>query len=178
MIDFQPFGPFKIPLSNGAPDRTRLKDFWLSAEDVLPGITGAIGCYIFAIRAGGGIRPWYVGKTDKGTFKGEVFQPHKLLIYGEVLRARKRGTPLLYFIVRQTPRGKLVKKRANGDRTTCQLEELLIGSSLLRNPNLANKRTTKHFREMRVPGYMNEAPGSRSREATRLAHLLGTKRGA
>ena len=174
LIAFHPYGPFEIPTLDRVPDRKRLNEFWDMVEECEPGLSSAIGCYIFAVRAGRGIRPWYVGKTDRLGFRREAFQAPKLLIYGEVLRPRKRGTALLYLIARHTPGQKFMKRKTNENKVIGRLEEMLIGSSLLRNPDLANKRTTKHFREMRVPGYMNDAAGARSRPAKNLAKLLGT----
>lgn len=176
MISFAPYGPFEVPVTDGVPDRTLLNEFWQEVEETKPGLGSAIGCYVFAVRAGRGIRPWYVGKTDRTGFKAEVFQPHKLLLYGDVLRGRRRGTALLYYIARQTPSGRLMKKKATENKVISRLEEMMIGTSLLRNSNLANKKATKHFREMRVPGYMNESAGARSREAKQLARLLGVQR--
>ncbi len=131
-----------------------------------------MGCYIFAIRAGRGVRPWYVGKTE-AAFKKEVFQDHKFRLYWEALRERRKGTALLYFIAKHTPQGRLAKSSKNGHSSVGTLEELLIGTCLLRNAQLVNKKATKHFREIQVPGYMNESAGARSRKAKSLAQLLG-----
>jgi len=47
------------------------------------------GGYIFAIRAGKGFTPWYVGQAKK-SFKQEIFTPHKKDIYNCVLANKKR----------------------------------------------------------------------------------------
>jgi hypothetical protein len=54
------------------------------------------------------------------------------------------------------------------------LENLLIGTCLLRNHKLLNAKQTKNLRGTVVPGYMNELPGARSKPAKDLAKLLGT----
>jgi hypothetical protein len=89
------------------------------------------------------------------------------------LSTRRKGTPVLYFLAKHTPRGRLAKPSVNGHRSIRILEELLIGTCILRNSQLINKKATKHFRELQVPGYMNESPGARSREARSLAEVLG-----
>ena len=176
MITFQTYGPFEVPIKDRALDKDRQAEFWDGVEHAAPGLPGAIGCYIFAVRAGRGMRPWYVGKTDRAGFKREVFQDNKFRLYFEILKQRKRGTALMFFIARHTPGGRFNKTSVNENRAISTLEELMIGTSLLRNPKLINKRTTKHFRELQVPGYMNEAPGARMQSARQLALLLGIGR--
>jgi hypothetical protein len=173
MITFEPYGPFKVPIESGGIDKSREREFWDTVEDTNPGLSTAVGCYLFAIRAGRGVRPWYVGKTEKAGFKKEVFQDHKFRLYWEILKGRRKGTALLYFLAKHTHGGRFAKPSANGHSSIGILEELLIGTSLLRNSKLVNKRTTKHFRELQVPGYMNETPGARSQKARELAKLLG-----
>lgn len=173
MIAFEPYGPFKVPIQRGGIDKSREREFWDAVEDVAPDLPNAVGCYIFAIRAGRGVRPWYVGKTEKAGFRKEVFQDHKFRLYWEILKDRRKGTALLYFLAKHTGSGRFAKPSTNGHSSIAVLEELLIGTSLLRNSKLVNKRTTKHFKELQVPGYMNETPGARSQKARELATLLG-----
>lgn len=150
------------------------KGFWSDVEQERTHLSSAVGCYVFAIRAAKGSRPWYVGKTEKGSFRGEVWTPHKLLLYNEALHLRKRGKPLLYFIARSTKGGKFAKPRKGGIGDIRALENLLIGTCLLRNSKLLNAKQTKNLRGTTVPGYMNEQPGARSKPAKDLAKLLGT----
>ena len=174
MSRFVPEGPFPIERNGRTVDRTRLSDFWSDVEDSCLGLSDAVGCYIFAIRAGKGVRPWYVGKTEKASFSREVFQPHKLVLYAEALNEVDKGTPLIYFLPKVTSGGKFSKPSLNGVPSIAALEELLIATCLQRNTVLLNKRTTKHLREMEVPGYMNERPGNRSNGAVKLSEVLGS----
>jgi hypothetical protein len=119
-------------------------------------------------------RPWYVGKTEKASFKKEAFQLQKLEHYRNVLKTHKRGISQLYLIAKVQDDGKLRRPGKNGVRSIRKLEELLIGACLIKNPKLVNKSTTRHLKEIHVPGYMNETPGARSFEARHLAKLLGT----
>ena len=75
------FGPFKIPRTENRQrvDRRGLRDFWNEVETLRQrneSLASASGCYIFAIRAGKGAKPWYVGQATK-TFRQECFTPHK-----------------------------------------------------------------------------------------------------
>lgn len=70
----------------------------------------AIGCYVFCMKYGGKIRPWYVGMTvAKAGFRGEIFQQHKLEIYNECLDGR-RGTPVMFLFSLMTSEGNAFSK--------------------------------------------------------------------
>jgi hypothetical protein len=168
MSRFEPFGPFDMPVDGVHIDTGLAKEFWQSVEDARQGLQDAIGCYIFAIRAGRGTKPWYVGKTER-SFRQEAWQPGKLLLFSKHLDSRKRGTPVLYLIAKQTSRGRFAK----GSRSVKPLEEMLIGQCLLRNHRLLNKKDINRFLKIEVPGFMNEPRGARSAPAKELAKLLG-----
>lgn len=174
MSRYEPFGPFKIPRNGSHVDKRRCRQFWDNIEQQTPGLSGAVGCYIFAIRAAKGAKPWYVGKTERLSFKHETWSPDKLNKYGEVLNSRKRGAPILYLIAKRTSVGRYAKPRKGGIGEIRALENLLIGICLLRNSKLLNVKQTKHLKGIVVPGYMNEKPGARPAPARGLAKLLGT----
>jgi hypothetical protein len=174
MSQYQVFGAFKLSKDGYLVDRSRCAEFWETAERCETGLSKAVGCYIFGIRAGKGIKPWYVGMTDRQGFKGECWTPDKLNRYNEALNRHKKGTAVLYLIARRTKGGRFAKPRKNGIGDVRALENLLIGTCLSRNRKLLNVKKTKHPRGIVVPGYMNEQPGARSRAARELARLLGT----
>lgn len=174
MSQYQIFGPFKLHKNGHLVDRSRYAEFWESVEQDHSGLSKAVGCYIFGIRAGKGAKPWYVGKTERHSFRGECWTPHKLNLYNEALNGRNRGTAMLYLVARRTKGGRFAKPRKNGIGDIRALENLLIGSCLLRNRKLLNVKQTKHPRGIVVPGYMNEQPGARPKAAKQLAALLGT----
>lgn len=176
MSKFEPFGPFNMPVNGALIDRKSEGEFWKTVDATQHGLSNAVGCYIFGVRAGKGIKPWYVGKTEKTSFRKEAWTPHKLLIYSEGLQLLKKGTPVLYFIAKRTKGTRFAKPGKNGISAINALEVLLIGTCLLRNSRLLNKRTTKHYREIEVPGYMNESPGARSIRARSIAKLLGVSK--
>jgi hypothetical protein len=174
MSKFRPYGPFEIPINEDEVDKKELNAFWKQIDEIYPGLPDAIGCYVFAIRFKNAASPWYVGKTERRSFKREAFELHKLGHYRNVLKIRKRGTPHLYLIAKLSPTGDHFRKPATkGEKSVKQLEELLIGSCLTKNPDLFNQSMTKFLRHLSVPGYMHDKRGARTLEARNLAKLLG-----
>jgi hypothetical protein len=85
---YYPCGPIELPRDDGGlifidPDIAR--SIWKEADESEPGLSKACGCYVYAIRAGRGIMPWYVGKAVKQTFDRECLTDHKLVRYNSVL---------------------------------------------------------------------------------------------
>ncbi|MGA2340135.1 MAG: hypothetical protein ABSF75_09590 [Terracidiphilus sp.] len=170
--NFEPYGPFKLPRSNGDFDRTpeKKRAFWKKVETQAPSLPDAVGCYIFALKAGRGIRPWYVGKTEKASFKRQTWHP---LIYGEVIRTHN-GTPMLFLIAALTPEGRFKKPTTRRSMSISALEEMLIETCLQRNKKLVNKIATRFPKTLHVPGYLNDPPGRQTKNARALARLLKT----
>lgn len=88
-MNFFPYDSIEMPRGTGgiiADDKQSLSAFW-NAVDELCGyqISTACGCYVFSIRAGRGVLPWYVGKAEKQSFRAECFAAHKLNIYNKGL---------------------------------------------------------------------------------------------
>ena len=175
-MNFFPFGPFDVPRSEKGliqADNTSLKQFWADVDEVDAGISQAVGCYIFSIRAGRGMLPWYVGLAEKQKFEKECFTSHKLVQYYNATAGR-RGTPVLTFLAKQTPAGKFSRPSSNGHRDIKFLETMLIGLALRRNSDLANAKNTKFMREVVVHGILNTPPGRRVQAVVDLASLMGT----
>ncbi|MGD0347044.1 MAG: hypothetical protein ABSA85_09820 [Terracidiphilus sp.] len=172
-MKFRTYGPFKMPRSNGGIDDQKRNQFWKPIESKYPSLSNAVGCYIFALKAAKGFRPWYVGKTDKQSFAHETWTDRNLRLYERVTREHK-GLPMLFLIAKLTPRDRFQKptKRKRSGAIT-ELEKMLIASCLQRNSSLLNKRSTKYL-EMQVPGFVNDTPGARTKAAKALAGLLRT----
>ncbi len=149
------------------------KSFWArvgAEDDCLP---GACGCYVFALKNGTNVLPWYVGKTEKATFQKECFQATKINYYNDVL-LRHKGQALLFLIPRLTAAGNKYSKPTSGKyRDVDFLETMLIGLAYERNRDLVNVKKTKFLREMVVPGVINTPPGSPSVAVTKLRKTLG-----
>jgi len=156
-----------------AADKESLAAFWARVETELgDGLSGAIGCYIFSIRAGKGALPWYVGLAEKQSFRKECFTSHKLVHYNNAI-AKRKGTPLLTLIAKCTPKGKLINPTGNEHRDVQFLETMLISTCLGRNADLYNVRDTKLLREMVVPGLLNTPQGKVTASVAEFRALIG-----
>jgi len=118
MANFYIEGPFDIPCEHKAAARViQHKDFWKQA-DVQP-FADEKGCYVFAVRAGKGYTPIYVGKATK-TFKQECFNASNRHKYASGLADYKRGSPLMFLVLHPKKKGKTNAKQIG------EIEDFLI----------------------------------------------------
>ena len=92
---FDCYGPFDLRHSDRrfSGDKKYLRAALEACDE---GLAGAIGCYLFGIRYGEKITPWYAGMTvAEGGFVSEVLQAHKREIYADAM-AQMRGAPVLF----------------------------------------------------------------------------------
>jgi len=174
-MNFFPHYSVELPRQNNgliATDKESLATFWSDIGEMEDGLPGAIGCYIFSIRAGKGALPWYVGLAEKQSFRNECFKSHKLVHYNNAIASR-RGTPLLTLIAKYTPKGKVISPTGNEHRDIQFLETMLISNCLRRNPNLYNIRSTKLLREIVIPGLLNNPKGKIAASASDFKSLIG-----
>lgn len=180
MTNYETYGPFEVPASQ-APNGQRVLDlqarrirhFWKDVDNRVVGMSEARGCYIFAIRAGGGITPWYVGQSTTG-FKKECFQAQKKVIYQEAYNEIRKGTPVLVLVARLTAGGKLSK--ANLDSQEAKfVENWLILRAWTGNSKLKNVSGLGLAKRLRIPGLLNSGPGAPSNGAQLLRRTLGTR---
>ena len=133
-------GPIKVQFNKQRSghgkriEKEHQNPFWQRASEPL--LEKKQGCYVFALRAGRGSTPWYVGKASK-SFQQECFTSDKLQKYNRALFGGKKGSPVLFFV---TLPGKKMKISA---RTIKDVETYLIGVAKETNPNLLNKSKTK-----------------------------------
>ena len=160
-MDYIVSGPHVIPtkiISKGVKhldlSNDAVEEFWEREKEKtgLP-IDEAVGCYIYAIRAGKGITPWYVGQAKKSFYK-EVFSPDKYRKYKEHYEGIKKGTPVVLLVIRQTPKGKIENVKI-AETEANWVEDYLIRRALDKNPHLLNKQKTQHFTTVRIPGIHN-----------------------
>jgi hypothetical protein len=173
---FEPFGPYKLPTLQKMIDDEKKSCFWDAVEEKTPGLSGAVGCYIFAIRAGRGATPWYVGKAEKTTFRNETWNPRNLNTFSKILHKHGKGTPILYLLAKRTTGGRFRRPTKSRIGDVSFLEKMLIGTCLSRNLQLANISMTRYHVDVCVPGYMNGGKGKRSSSARSLADLLQGKK--
>ena len=139
------------------------KVFWNDVENYWEGLSNAVGCYAFCIENGRKVRPWYVGKTlSKDGFAGEVFTPHKLDHYSEILapgdaeKSYRRGRPCIILFPLVTDTWRLSTNRSSSDAYVDWLETTLIGMALSQNPEIANTSKTRFHREVYVRGLIGQ----------------------
>ena len=94
------------------------------------------GCYVFALRASKGYRPWYVGKAAK-SMKQECLGTYQLKKYNQVLFPGRKGTPVLFFIVPGGGKSKVPTKVVD------EVETFFIQTVLTKHPEIQNIQKTK-----------------------------------
>jgi len=160
-------GPIVIPTYEGKAAKVitadKIEMFW----KVNPGLPAKRGCYVFGIRAGKGIRPFYVGRATKN-FKREVFQPHKLAKYQQTLADYRKGTPVLFFVA--APGG----KGAPNVSAVEEMEDYLIQTAVTRNPHLLNVKGTKR-EQFAIAGVLRSGVGKPSKSARSFRQCMGIK---
>ncbi len=177
---YETYGEFEVPRKQSTKgkvfnDSTKvLNDFWDMVDQKIRGLSTARGCYIFAIKAGKGIKPWYVGQTKK-TFRDECFQPQKKAHYNNVINDTARGTPVMILVARHTSENKTKLSKTLPPKEADFVEQLLISQALSANPNLVNTKNTRYIKDIKIPGVLNSPKGKPSVGAKLLKSLLGTK---
>ncbi len=122
----------------------------------------------------GGIKPWYVGKAERQSFKREYLTVDKLNKYEAALLSVSKGTPLLFFYVRLTEGKRAYSAPSTSrHRDVSYLEKLLISHALQRNKNLINKQETRLLKEMVVPGMMNTEQRKLTDTAVFMKRMMG-----
>ena len=163
-VRFDVDGPYVIPRTQrpggSIITRENVSEFWAKHPD----IADACGCYVFGVRNGRGIFPGYVGKAANG-FGREVFQPHKLNHYHQYLAHRRKGTPVLFFLMAERNRGRL------NERAISECEQELIILAKRTNPELANVRGTKGPAFV-IPHITEGTRGRPSKSARELCRTL------
>ena len=175
LADYRVFGEYELPRKRSPKglvldtSKEVLQEFWQELEDECEGLASAVGCYLFGVKSGPRITPWYIGQAKKG-FKSECLTPHKRDKYREVVANTAKGTPQLIFIARMTDGGKF--SSALGVSEARFVERHLIQWALLRNSKIINVASTKHLREVCIPGILNPGKGKPSKGATLLRETL------
>jgi hypothetical protein len=161
MREFEVFGPSEVPVERRKQWRTiaqrELAAFWSDNST----IGDAVGCYMFGIRTGGGIRPYYVGKATK-SFRQECFTPHKLNHYNRAMADYRSGTPVMFFVV---PRSRASVSSIGN------IERFLIETGVARNPDLCNVVGTKQA-DWSIRGVIRSDQGGKSRNARLFKRMM------
>jgi len=177
MARYDTFGPFEVPrckAGNGQRSldlqARQLRKFWAEVEVETSGLSEGRGCYIFAIKAGRGMTPWYVGRSTTG-FKRECFQAPKQNTYQNAYNEIRRGKPVLVLVARMTQTGRLSRGTLE-KREADFVETTLMHRAWSRNPRLKNVNGLAIARQLTIPGLLNPEPGAPSRGAQLLRATL------
>lgn len=149
-MKFDVQGPYPFE-GDDISDAAQQRRFWEQTSNW----ANAIGCYVFGMRTGGGMKPWYVGKTENG-FRGEIFQPHKIVKYQKVIHGYERGTPIFFLFPKLTEKNRL----STSGGGIGFLEDLLIYTGIQANEHLTNISKTSVHRKMTVPGLIGTTLGA------------------
>ena len=175
---YEVYGPFEVPRKSRKDggrtldfSKGKLGSFWGDVDGADPGLRSAVGCYLFATRAGRGITPWYVGQS-KGPFEKECFAHQKQAIYRDVMDDIGRATPLLFLVARMTPTGRL--SRSVSKREADFVERKLIHDATNANSKLKNVHNATLVRTLEIPGVLNTPQGAPSDAVKSLRVALGT----
>jgi len=132
MVTFEVHGPFEITHEKRPGGNVLVFDDFWDEDSEAAYLAGERGCYVFAMRAGGGLQPIYVGKAAKTSFRQETFNSGNKHKYHNGYSEYAKGTPLMFFVVRATRKGQpsryLIK----------EIEDFLIQAGVAKNPNLQN----------------------------------------
>jgi hypothetical protein len=164
MAEFNVGGPFDVPLGQGTHhkyiDEKVAKDFWKENEV----IAKLRGCYVLAMRASKGYKPFYVGKATKN-FDQEVFADHKLKKISRQLADTKKGTLVLFLVSLKLTKGAVNKVAID------QAETYLIQTALAANDGLLNDRKTKE-ESWSINGVFKSRQGKPTKSAQELKRAL------
>lgn len=172
-MKFGTFGPFQVPIDKWGNISTSLSEFWETTDHEWPNLQYGKGCYVFGLRRSGGsrIEPWYVGRTNRQGFESECFKSHQLNHYSRARSRYDRSRPYIYLIPQFANNGHSLY-RGNSGPAIAFLETYLIGIALRANPDLLNKRDTKLYREVEMPGFLNSSVGNPGTSASSLRQSL------
>lgn len=163
---YEVYGPFWAPRAEEEARGQALTIFWNEIEKVDPGLSRAIGIYVFSTCHGESYTPWYVGKTNaKLGFRGEIFQDHKLSHY-VTAGQRKKGYPAIHLIAKIEPnRGNFCRPSARSGREIDELETVMIGMALRANPDVRNSKKTWFNKNCHVHGIIGQPAAGRPSDA-------------
>jgi len=132
-VTFKISGPLSVHHTKGPGGRAiteeSIERFWRDH----PKFERRVGCYVFAMSAGRGLTPWYVGKTTRN-FKKEIFTPHKLNYYTLAMIKYMKGAPAFFLVVAPKSVGKPNNSKIR------EIEKYLINLAMEQNPELLNKQ--------------------------------------
>jgi len=167
--DLEIIGPILIPFQKHGKGSAKHigpaeeKAFWESKE--AQKIADKQGCYVFALKAARGFRPWYVGKATK-SMKQECTKDHKLNKYNGVLFKGNKGTPVLFFVVLGGNKKKISASVID------EMETFFIQTVLTKHPEIQNIQKT-NLPKWTVKGVVRGGQGKPKKNASDFRDMMG-----
>jgi hypothetical protein len=165
MVTFEVHGPFEIDYEKLPGGRVLVFDDFWSDDSEAAYLADERGCYVFAIRTGGGFQPIYVGKAAKTSFKNETFNAGNRHKYHNGFSEYAKGTPLMFFVVRS------VRKGLTSKGLIAAIEDFLIQAGVAKNPNLQNVIGVQQP-NWRIKGVIRSGVGKKSKKALMFRNLF------
>lgn len=170
-MNFDVVGPFELTRDKKIINKKSVENLKQQLDVTFPGLSGARGCYVFAMYARKRYTPYYVGQACRQSIVAESMNPSNREKYTEVCH-EKNGKPMMFVLPMLTPDGKYKKKGKTGRRATDFLERWLIATAIRKNPKLLNNKETKFLRGIHVRGIFNpkrgEANGTSSQKLKKV----------
>jgi hypothetical protein len=117
------------------------------------------------------LTPWYVGRTDKQSFKKRFNQQD--LHFRQVLERAKKGHLQVFLFAFMAPGGTRLRRPTKTKISHNEwLESMLIGSALSRNKALVNASKVDYLKTLVVPGYLNTPKGKLVKSAVALQRMF------
>lgn len=167
MATFEIHGPFELTYEKRKGGRTLVFDGFWSADSDVNYLSDERGCYVFAIRAGKGLNPIYVGQASK-TFRQETFNPSNRHKYHDGFSEYAKGTPVMFFVVHPTQKGPTNAKQIT------EIEDFLIQAGVAKNPNLQNVRGAQRPK-WSIRGVIRSGQGKRTHAETSFRSIFKIK---
>lgn len=169
MATFKVSVPFRVPMRSYGKkgsliDSEKLKKLASDEHSDFGKLLGKKGVYVFAIRAGRGCKPWYVGKTERADFLREAFNNRNLVALNEQVMSRK-GTLEVTFVTQTGGKPNLTNIR--------EIESLLIGHASERNSALLNVQGKLKKPAFVIKNLYNSGSGRRSSHEVEFGNLIG-----
>jgi len=162
-------GPFEVPLIKGTGgrlvdnNRDKLQAFWKEVGEH----KSLKGVYVFGIFFGRAWTPWYVGKTGRQTFEGEVFNVNNINKYNRAIVKDARGTPVIFLIAHPRTQGPIATNQITN------VERFFIRLAYTKNPNLLNERNLPTADDWAVKGVIRSGQGAPPDAARKLKRMIG-----
>lgn len=170
---FDVYGPFTIERFGRKKLITKdsIDDLLSQFDNEKKGLSDSCGCYVFALRAGKGYTPYYVGQTHKQSIAIEALNPSNISKYNGI---QKYGTPVIFAIPLLTPKGAFRDpEKVKGRLASVDfLERWLIRKCLEKNWNLLNNKETAFLRKIEVRGIFNSGRGDATKHTTQLKKAI------